>query len=130
MSVKEDLYSAKYTKATKVYFDELLTRLRNYQKQMSKISHKNANNYRAQINSIINKNNPTIEEAIEIGDERFQQMWSMHGIIDVLDFITAEFQSVVNKLYKRFSFSTARNFISGSQRSKSFIAIFPLYTIL
>lgn len=104
MSVKEDLYSAKYTKATKVYFDELLTRLRNYQKQMSKISHKNANNYRAQVNSIINKNNPTIEEAIERGDEFFQQMWSMYGIIDVLDFITAEFQSVVDKLYS-FDFS-------------------------
>lgn len=99
MGVKEDLYSAKYTKATKVYFDELLTRLRNYQKQMSKISHKNANNYKAKVNSIINKNNPTIEEAIEIGDERFQQMWSMHGIIDVLDFVTAEFQTVVDKLY-------------------------------
>lgn len=99
MSVKEDLYSAKYTKATKVYFDELLTRLRNYQKQMSKISQKNANNYRAQVNSIINKNNPTIEEAIEVGSTRFEQIWSTNGIIDVLGFITAEFQSVVNKLY-------------------------------
>lgn len=104
ISVKEDLYSAKYTKATKVYFDELLTRLRNYQKQMSKISHKNANNYRAQVNSIINKNNPTIEEAIEVGSTRFEQIWSTNGIIDVLNFITAEFQSVVDKLYS-FDFS-------------------------
>ena len=99
LSVEEDLYSSKYSEATRVYYNEMLTRLRDYQKQMSAISREYSNKYKTQINSIINTNNSNIEVAVERGSILFEKTWAIRGIIDSLDFIIAEFPDVVEKLY-------------------------------
>lgn len=98
LSVEETLLSNKYSRATKIYYNEVLTRLKNYQKEMSRIVSKNAKTYRDKFNSLTGTTRSNISEALESGSELHEKLWAVQGIIDTVDFLIAEFQKITEGL--------------------------------